>query len=625
METSFISSVSAVISLICFHYVTQNEDFKTASNCFKAAGNFSYFHWAQGKFQIADGFVHDGKESLRKSARAFFEKGDYEHTLELLALVMEMGWNSDDDYIYEKSRLECPSFFTPEQTIRFALSRDKWEEINIDDLKSISSASLFFDHRKNGKLVQKISTCSELDLKDIELSLPLVVGDYHFEREEYLKAVKLYLQSDPPDFVMAEKATDIIVQLKNSSHKTHLLMQVAEFWIEQSYRKKRASLNVSRDCDTFLLLQLFESPISASQTSPTDSLKKFGREVVKAAFERSNAPMEMLHNFSQIEFAMEVRRALEIKYKTKLIEAVQWYHLHNDEIHAVKLASDYIKDWSSSELIGIIFSLNIPITGIPQEASRRGINFQIELISKCMTENTKVELAIMVTDEALSSIHKAQVNVKYLVSEWHKHRNNVNIKGMLGTKKIKNKPGRGIIFLHLLFEPKECCENAEIKKLCMDLFGPKVVEYVISVSTDERARYALLSKFDPSAFAHLRPKGIPTDNSQPKPTNSNNNLFQQNDRVVIKGIQQKPDLNGRQGTVTKYDTKSKRYGVLLDSVPADSQPKDSVLAFKPSNLEKVVQHNNTSDEDSDKDLPSLASQELSASSEDDDDSSENDR
>jgi hypothetical protein len=246
-----------------FLCVIQNDDFKTASNCFKAAGNFSYFHWAQGKFQIADGFVHDGKDSLRKSARAFFENGDYEHTLELLALVMEMGWNSDDGYIYEKSRLECPSFFTPAQTIRFALSRDKWEEISINDLKSISCASLFSDLRKNGKLVEKISTCSELDLEDIELSLPLVVGDYHFKREEYLKAAKLYLQSETPDFVMAEKATNFIVQLKNSSDKTHMLIQVAEVWMEQKYEKKRASSNVSKDCDTFLLLQLFESSVLA--------------------------------------------------------------------------------------------------------------------------------------------------------------------------------------------------------------------------------------------------------------------------------------------------------------------------------------------------------------------------
>jgi len=93
--------------------------------------------------------------------------------------------------------------------------------------------------------------------------LPLVVGDYHFKREEYLKAAKLYLQSETPDFVMAEKATNFIVQLKNSSDKTHMLIQVAEVWMEQKYEKKRASSNVSKDCDTFLLLQLFESSVLA--------------------------------------------------------------------------------------------------------------------------------------------------------------------------------------------------------------------------------------------------------------------------------------------------------------------------------------------------------------------------
>eukprot|EP00804_Cyclotella_cryptica_P026502 CCRYP_008149-RB/>CCRYP_008149-RB protein AED:0.03 eAED:0.03 QI:2292/1/1/1/0.86/0.83/24/285/2253 len=602
----------------------ENDDFKTASNCFKAAGDFAYFHWAQGKFEIADGFVQYGKESLRKSAHAFFEKGDYEHTLKLLASVMEMGWNSDDDYIYEKSRVECPTFFTPDQTIRFALTRDKWDEISISDLKSVSSASLFFNHRKNVKLVEKISTCSELDLESIQWSLPLMVGDYYLEREQYLKAVKLYLESETPDFVMAEKATNCIVQFQNSPDKTHMLIQVADVWAKRNHGKKKPSSIVPKDSDTFLLLHLFESPILASQSHPTDSLKKFGKGVIKSAFQKSNVPMETLHNFSQSEFEMEVRYALESKYQNKLIEAVQWYHLHKDERHAVELASDYIEDWTPNEFFGIIFSLNLPIKGIPEEASRRGINFQTELISKCMKENTRVDLAFSVTDEALSSIDKAQVNVQHLVSEWLKHRNNATIKRKLDTKKSSDKPIRGITFLQLLFKPKECSEQLQITKLCMELFGPKVVEYVISVSTNGEARYAVLSKFDPTAFDHLRPKEKSVGGTKSKASDSNSSLFQQNDRVVIKDIQQKPDLNGRQGTVIKYDAKSKRYGVLLDSVPNDSHSKKNVLAFKPSNLEKVAEHSIPRDEYSDTDLPSLASRNPSESSAESDDSSDSD-
>jgi hypothetical protein len=94
---------------------------------------------------------------------------------------------------------------------------------------------------------------------------------------------------------------------------------------------------------------------------------------------------------------------------------------------------------------------------------------------------------------------------------------------------------------------------------------------------------------------------------------------------VIKGIQQKPDLNGRQGTVIKYDDKSQRYGVLLDLVQTDSQSKKSVLAFRSSNLERVAELNNPDDEGSDSDLPSLASRNPSDSDSENEDSSESDR
>ena len=156
----------------------QDEEYKTAAGCFKAANRFPYFHWAQGKFEISMGLIPDGKESFRKAARAFFEEGEHSSTLELLALVMDMGWNPDDDYIYEKSKEKCPSFFTAEKSIRFALERNKWSEITVENLKSKSTAQLFLPYRGNDHLMEKLALCSEVDREDIECSLPLFVGKF---------------------------------------------------------------------------------------------------------------------------------------------------------------------------------------------------------------------------------------------------------------------------------------------------------------------------------------------------------------------------------------------------------------------------------------------------------------
>ena len=117
-----------------------------------------------------------GKESFRRSARAFYEKADYKHALDLLSRVMECPpWNSDDDHIYDASKMEHPSYLPREKTIQFALQRNKWNEISIDDLKDSSSAPLILPFRDNAALKGIISTCSQHDLLYIEYSLPLLV------------------------------------------------------------------------------------------------------------------------------------------------------------------------------------------------------------------------------------------------------------------------------------------------------------------------------------------------------------------------------------------------------------------------------------------------------------------
>lgn len=234
---------------------------------------------------------------------------------------MEMGWNSNDDYIYETSKEICPSFFTPEQTILFALSRDKWNEISVDNLKSKATAYLFHNYRANPSLIEKIAECTEADRSNIEWSLPLVVGDYHMNRMEYSKSVKLYLEADAPDFAKAEEATNCIIQMKNSSKKSHLLIEVAGIWTDRGADATRASRNVIKDSDTFLLLHLFENPQAVSRSSrPFIAYERFGKDVVKAAFAKAkNAPMELLHNFSPNAFEVEVcSTTLSLKFQTNL-------------------------------------------------------------------------------------------------------------------------------------------------------------------------------------------------------------------------------------------------------------------------------------------------------------------
>ena len=93
----------------------------------------------------------DSHESYRRSARSFFEQADYEHSLILLELVMN-SWNPEDDLMYDESIRQRPEHFPPEKTVEFALRRNKWNEIRINDLKERKLAPLFLPHRTNPEL-----------------------------------------------------------------------------------------------------------------------------------------------------------------------------------------------------------------------------------------------------------------------------------------------------------------------------------------------------------------------------------------------------------------------------------------------------------------------------------------
>lgn len=581
-----------------------------AAACFKAAEKFSYFLWAQGKYELQQGDIIDGKESLRKAARAFFGDGSHESTLELLSAVMEIGWDSQDDYIYEESKMKCPSFFTPEQMIKFALSRDKWNEISIDNLKSRSTAFLFLDYRRNPKLVEKVAFCSEKDREDIELSLPLVVGDYHMENNNVPKAVELYL--DGADMIDAEKSTDCIIQMINSSEKTDLLLNVVEIWMgRRGTGASKASSNVRKDSDTFLLLHLFEATSRTSR--PKVAFEKFGKDVVKAAFLKAGTSMEHLHEFDPSAFQTEIRLALEQKYENKTMEAIRWYLSRKDETNAADMAMGHMTELEADELLAVI-RLNLPLKGVPKEAARRGVEFSTKLIRQCLenTNVTNVDLAIDVTNEAVS--HKSlsvadlqkRMIIHQLIQVWQGDENYQNIKVKLRMNRRRQKPSRGMSFLRLLFEADEC--TTATKNTCMQVFGKEIVEQVVThVFKDAKVRYSVLEKFDPNAFSHLRPKPKPTpkqnkntnpsaQNPTPKPK------FEANENITITGINSRPELNGQHGKILRFNDKSSRWEVKTEN--------GAEISFKEDNLQKY-------DNDS-SNPPSLDTRARSASSSNDD-------
>lgn len=185
-----------------------------------------------------------GKDSFCTSAKYFFGEANYKMTLDLLALIMEHPpWRPELDYMYDVCTSKLPSYFPREKAIRFALSRQKWNEITIADLTTLSTASLILPFREQNELKTMIASCTNSERTQIEHSLPTVVGDYYLERKDYTYAVDLYLEGS--DVTMAMGATDSLLDLPQSKTRTSKLVQIVALWNKPN--NKRAHKNVSRD------------------------------------------------------------------------------------------------------------------------------------------------------------------------------------------------------------------------------------------------------------------------------------------------------------------------------------------------------------------------------------------
>ena len=326
-----------------------------AASCFKAAGNMGYFDWAQGRnFEEESRDTENAREAFRRSAQSFFEKADYEHTLDLLSMVMEYPpWNSEDDPIYDISLKECPSRLPRDKTIRFALARNKWNEITLDDLKDMNSAPYFLPFRENAELATLLKNASEQDLLEIEYSLPLLAADCYHQKGNYLSAIKLYLQSDPSeqDVALAELSTNSLIGMSEPSSTS--LDEIAHLWIRLN--GKKATELVSKNSDAFLLLRLYEDPVAVAKSMRgAEATRKFSPDVIVSAFEHSKTNKEELHGFGRDQFQADIDQALRNKYKGNLIEAVQWYLHRDDRAHAEQLATTNISNWSKEDLIAIV-------------------------------------------------------------------------------------------------------------------------------------------------------------------------------------------------------------------------------------------------------------------------------
>ena len=214
------------------------------------------------------------------------------------------------------------------------------------------------------------------------------------------------------------------------------------------------------------------------------------------------------------------------------------------------------------------------------------LSLQIDLVRVCLSSEVfNLNQAVKVSDKALSSLEKAEANFEKLADVWDKHRNDGRVQNMLRRKQPKPPGPNTVVFLNLFWEPEHSSQR--LSSHCMELFGSRIVEIAVSsVINDTREQFRILSSFDKKAFEHLRPP----PEKKPK-AKSDSTKFKQGDHVIVHGLRNKSELNGKRGKILKWLQSKGRYEVKLNK-------EKKSISILPSNI-KIDDDSDSSDDNGD--------------------------
>ena len=484
----------------------EEENYRLAASCFKSASTYSYANWATGLHEKSLGRKNDAKESFRKSAHQFFALADYRHALDLLVEVMNVPpWDNQDDKVYNESRAALPSYFTPEKTVTFALSRSRYDEISLEDLRSPVCLDLVARKRGEPLLLEAIRNFDSDDQRELAVLVPLLLGDARLSEGKYQSAVGLFIRGK--DFKAAQDATDQAIGDKFNAGRANMLAEISKLWLAEKSPHRLTN-------PTKLLVRLFSKPKEVTSASLEDCLNSLGRDVILRAFEDHESISYLdLYDVDPNQFRTEISATLVKKYDGKPMEVVQWYHGRNDSQQAEKFVSSRLLSWSNDELLSFL-SLGLRPKGLLQVCDTNQ-SLLIPLIEQCLKAGDSWDLALAMdaTERALASRDDTKRNANDLIQIWFSRRNNEQVVVKMSSLPFPapedDLPTNTALFINLISRPREIGRSEKYRSLVMHRFGPDVIEAIVAFNLNSRSPediYSILKLFSPFAFAHRKPE-----------------------------------------------------------------------------------------------------------------------
>ena len=485
----------------------EEENYRLAASCFKSASSFSFANWATGLHEKSLGRRNDAKESFRKSAHQFFALADYRHALDLLVEVMHIPpWEGQhDDRVYNESRAALPSYFTPERTVTFALSRERYDEISLEDLRSPVCLDLVARKRGEPLLLEAIKNFDDDDQKELAVLAPLLLGDARLSEGKHQSAVDLFIQGK--DVKAAQDATEQAIGDKFNAVRANTLAEISKLWLAEKSPHRLTN-------PTKLLVRLFSKPKDVASASLEDCLNSLGREVILRAFEGDDSLSYLdLYDVDPNQFRTEVSATLVEKHDGKPVEVVLWYHGRDDSRQAEKFVSSRLLSWSNDELLSFL-SLGLRPKGLLQVCDTNQ-SLLIPLIEQCLKAGDSWDLALAMeaTERALASRDDTERNANDLIQIWFSRRNNEQVVAKVSSLPFPapedDLPTNTALFINLISRPREIGRSEKFRSLAMHKFGSDVIEAIVAYDLNSRSPediYSILKLFSSFAFAHRKPE-----------------------------------------------------------------------------------------------------------------------
>jgi len=494
------------------------------------------------------------RDQFRISAQTFFEVNEFKLCLDVMKDLegIDLKWEEVDSDILDDAVAKEPDHLPREWVVKFALIRNAWETIRLTDLQNKAFAKFLRGHKNEPWLKKLVRDCGYGDRASVALALPALVADYNLEQQQYSEALRLYLEAR--DGQSAIKATDMAVE-EAKQHKGDLL-RVVEHW------KDYGGFNKAPDEKVRLLVSLFGDPGEAAKYNAVKLMHEFGPEIVRLAVKsHSDSDATVLHSFDRNVFEDDVLKALIHQFEGHPIEVVEWYHDHDDRAHAIEFAKTNLKSWSADELLHtMLVRYRFQFESLLTEITDRSL--LLNAVQICLSaDNFDLSLAEDLSNRYLNSGGNAKA--EDLLQTWN---------GVLQDNRVKTKvrgtnspPSKIFLLLKLFTDPVSA--SRQFPKPIMKIFGKELV--LRAVDTKFRAaaakqqRYDVLRRFDAKAFESEKPKPK-AEKPKPKEAATTVPRFSTRNRVRVRGIQSKKELNGRIGTITEKMNAEERYGVRLD-------------------------------------------------------------